>query len=74
MNKIEAYISSGVIESFVLGQLNESETKELLQYAEEHEEVRKAIDEAEETLFALGQEGSIAPPAPSKNALLQIWD
>jgi anti-sigma-K factor RskA len=69
VNKIEAYISSGVIESFVLGQLNESETKELLQYAEEHEEVRKAIDEAEETLFALGQEGSIAPPAPSKNAL-----
>jgi anti-sigma-K factor RskA len=52
-----------------LGQLNESETKELLQYAAEHEEVRKALDEAEETLFALGQEGSIAPPAQSKNAL-----
>ncbi|MGM0582610.1 MAG: anti-sigma factor [Bacteroidota bacterium] len=69
MNKIEAYISSGVIEAFVMGQLNESETKELLQYAEEHEEVRKAIDEAEETLFALGQEGSIAPPESSKNAL-----
>lgn len=69
MSKIEAYISSGVIEAFVLGQLNESETKELLQYAEEHEEVRKALDEAEETLFALGQEGSITPPAQSKNAL-----
>ena len=71
MSKIEAYISSGVIEAFVLGQLNESETKELLQYAAEHEEVRKALDEAEETLFALGQEGSIAPPAQSKNALFQ---
>ncbi len=71
MNKIEAYISSGVIEAFVLGQLNEAETKELLQYAEEHEEVRIAIDEAEETLFALGQEGSITPPAQSKNALFE---
>lgn len=69
MNKLEAYISSGVIEAFVLGQLSEAETKDLLQYAEEHEEVRKAIDEAEETLFALGQEGSIAPPVQSKNAL-----
>jgi len=71
VSKIEAYISSGVIEAFVLGQLNESETKELLQYAEEHEEVRKAIDEAEETLFALGQEGSITPPDQSKNALFK---
>ncbi|WP_340152304.1 anti-sigma factor [uncultured Marivirga sp.] len=71
MSKIEAYISSGVIEAFVLGQLNEAETKELLQYAEEHEEVRTALDEAEETLFALGQTGSIAPPVASKNALFE---
>ncbi|WP_375580946.1 anti-sigma factor [Marivirga tractuosa] len=71
MSKIEAYISSGVIEAFVLGQLSEAETKELLQYAEEHEEVRKALDEAEETLFALGQEGSITPPEYSKNALFK---
>lgn len=71
MNKNEAYISSGVIEAFVLGQLNEAESKELIQYAEEHEEVRNALDEAEETLFALGQEGSIAPPAQSKNALFE---
>ncbi|HET8860787.1 anti-sigma factor [Marivirga sp.] len=71
MNKIEAYISSGVIEAFVLGQLSDAETKELLQYAEEHQEVRSAIDEAEETLFALGQKGSIAPPAQSKNALFE---
>ncbi|WKK75486.2 anti-sigma factor [Marivirga salinae] len=69
MNNIEAYISTGVIEAFVLGQLNEAETKELLQYAEEHEEVRNALDETEETLFALGQEGSITPPAQSKKAL-----
>ncbi|SMG34028.1 Anti-sigma-K factor rskA [Marivirga sericea] len=71
MSKIEAYISSGVIEAFVMGQLNEAETKQLLQYADEHEEVRKALDEAEETLFALGQKGSITPPALSKNTLFE---
>jgi anti-sigma-K factor RskA len=66
---IEAYISSGVIEAFVLGQLTEAETKELLQYASEHKEVRNAIDETEETLYALGQKGSIAPPSTSKKRL-----
>jgi len=71
VNKIEAYISSGVIEAFVLGQLSEAETKELLQYADEHEEVRQAIDEAEETLFAMGQKGSIKPPEKSKKALFE---
>jgi len=69
VSKIEAYISSGVIEAFVLGQLNESETKELLQYAEEHEEVRKALDEAEETLFLLGEKEKVVPPAHVKNTL-----
>jgi anti-sigma-K factor RskA len=71
VSKKEAYISSGVIEAFVLGQLSEAETKELLQYAVEHKEVQTAIDEAEETLFALGQQGSIAPPSQSKNALFE---
>jgi anti-sigma-K factor RskA len=71
VSKIEAYISSGVIEAFVMGQLNEAETKELLQYADEHGEVRKALDEAEETLFALGQKGNIAPPAESKNKIFE---
>jgi anti-sigma-K factor RskA len=71
VSKIEAYISSGVIEAFVMGQLNEAETKELLQYADEHEEVRKALDETEGTLFALGQKGSVTPPAKSKNALFE---
>ena len=71
MSKIEAYISSGVIESFVMGQLNEAETKELLQYADEHKEVRKALDEAEETLFALGQKGNITPPEATKKALFE---
>ena len=69
MKTIEAYISSGVIEAFVLGQLTEAETKELLQYASEHKEVRNAIDETEETLYALGQKGSIAPPSTSKKRL-----
>jgi len=71
VSKIEAYISSGVIEAFVMGQLNEAETKELLQYADEHKEVRDAIDEAEETLFALGQKGSVTPPETSKKALFE---
>lgn len=68
---IEAYISSGVIEAFVLGQLNEAETRELLQYAEMHKEVAKAIDKAEETLFALGEKGSIKPPVEAKNLLFE---
>lgn len=63
---IENYISSGIIEAYVLDQLTEQERHEVQQMAEQHQEVRIAIIEAEDTLIAFAQKGSITPPASSK--------
>ncbi|MBK6266638.1 anti-sigma factor [Marivirga sp. S37H4] len=66
---IENYISSGIIEAYVLDQLTEQERKEVQILAEKHPEIRQAIDETEETLFAMGQAGSVAPPGSLKKDL-----
>lgn len=66
---IENYISSGIIEAYVLDQLTEQERHEVQQVAEQHQEVRIAIIEAEDTLIAFAQKGSITPPASSKTNL-----
>ncbi|PTB92189.1 hypothetical protein C9994_14410 [Marivirga lumbricoides] len=68
---IENYISSGIIEAYVLDQLTEQERHEVQQMAEQHQEVRIAIIEAEDTLIAFAQKGSITPPVSSKNKLFQ---
>jgi anti-sigma-K factor RskA len=66
---IENYISSGIIESYVLDQLSGQERTEVQQLSEKHPEIRKAIIETEETLLAFGKKARITPPASVKNRL-----
>jgi anti-sigma-K factor RskA len=67
--KIENFISSGIIEAYVLDQLSEQDRHEVQQMAREHQEVRIAILEAEETLLVFAQKGSIEPPKTAKSDL-----
>ncbi len=66
---IENYISSGIIESYVLDQLNEQERNDVQKLAAQHPEIRVAIEETEETFSALGEKGSITPPKLVKSKL-----
>ncbi len=68
---IENYISSGIIESYVLDQLSEQERNDVQKLATQHPEIRQAIDEIEETFFALGEKGSVPPPSSVKNKLFK---
>lgn len=68
---MKAYISSGIIEDFCLGVLNEDENKAVLQQAQEHPEIQQEIDTF---MFALEQYAtdSFAPPVHLKNATMQL--
>ncbi len=70
MNKQE-YISSGVLEAYVLGELTEQERtaveQNLAQYPELKDELARIEDTSEALLIALG----IAPPASVKEKVMQ---
>jgi len=61
---IEAYISSGIIESYVLGLADTQEVAELLQLKAQYPEVQAAIDSFEASLENAAFANAIAP-APS---------
>ncbi|MFN3801897.1 MAG: anti-sigma factor, partial [Belliella pelovolcani] len=49
---IQAYISSGKLELFVLGELSVREQEEVMKLAEQYPEIRKELDQIEEAMFA----------------------
>ena len=62
MKSIEDYISSGVLEQFVLDQLPRSEAHEVRHMAERHPEVRQEIALIEDTLQRVAEEVAMIPP------------
>lgn len=67
---IQAYIQSGIIESYVLGVASAEETKELLRVAGEYPAVKEAIRAAEETFEQNAMKNAITPNAGIKSNLL----
>lgn len=65
----EEYIASGILEAFVMDQLEETERAEVLQMAEKHPEIKAEIAAIEEDLMAFAQKGAIAPPAGVKEKI-----
>lgn len=66
---IQEYISSGIIESYVLGLADEAERTEFERLAAEHPEIREAREAFELSLEASASAGSITPPAHIKSKI-----
>jgi anti-sigma-K factor RskA len=67
---IKEYISTGVLESYVMGALTEAERAEVERNVSEYPELKmelEAIEEAQETLL---MKSAIAPPAHTRNLVL----
>ncbi|MEQ9402462.1 MAG: anti-sigma factor [Cyclobacteriaceae bacterium] len=68
---IEEYISSGILESYVLNELPLAERLEVEQMADVHAEVREEIEKIEASIEALAFRSSVQPPASIKETILQ---
>lgn len=67
---IEDYISSGVLESYVLGELSESEMQEVDQMASKHPEIKAEIDLIELSFEKLAFRTAVKPKAAVKEKLM----
>ncbi|HEY8894870.1 MAG TPA: anti-sigma factor [Niastella sp.] len=68
---IQEYISSGIVESYVLGLADEAERAEFEQMCARHAEVRAARDAFELSLEEHAMAAAVAPPAFVRDAVLQ---
>lgn len=68
---IQAYIASGILESYVLGELPASEARQVEQMAERYPEVRQELNLIEQTLEGVAQATAVAPRPELKNAILE---
>ena len=66
---IEDYISSGIIESYVLGLADAQEIAELEQFRSTYPEIQAAIDSFEASLETVALSNAIAPAADTKDKL-----
>lgn len=67
----QEYISSGIVESYVLGLADEAERVEFEQMCTLHAEVRLARDAFELSLEQQAIASAVAPPVPLREAILQ---
>jgi len=68
---IRQYISSGILEQFVLGELSAKESKEVMQMVAQHPNVARELDAIEAALEQVGQLNAVTPPAGAEAAILQ---
>lgn len=68
---IQAYIASGKLELFVLGELGEREREEVLQMARLYPEIRQELDQIEEAMFQLDEMTGLSPSPSAKNRIFQ---
>lgn len=60
---LKAYIESGILEQYVLGQLSPADMRAVEAMADQHAEVREEIDQIELTLETFARAESVAPPS-----------
>jgi len=68
---IQEYISSGIVESYVLGLAEEAERVQFEQMCTQHAEVRAARDTFELSLEQQALSGAVAPPVQLRETILQ---
>jgi anti-sigma-K factor RskA len=67
---VQEYISSGIIESYVLGLSGEEEARELEELCVQYPEIKAAVREAEAAMEEYAQLNAISPPEYAKE---KIW-
>lgn len=67
---IQTYISSGILESYVLGELSAAEAREVEELAARYPQVGEELNQIEATLAGLAQAAAVAPRAGLKNSIL----
>jgi hypothetical protein len=71
---IQAYISSGIVESFVLGLASEEEVQEVMQYRKQYPELDAAILAFELALEQQGMQDAVPPPSRVKENLFHALE
>lgn len=74
MLNIQEYISSGVLEMYVMGMLSEEENMLVEEYAEEHPEIKEEIRRIEETLKVYAEKNAPAPSSSVKENIFSSLD
>ena len=67
---IQAYITSGIIEAYVLGLASPDEVREVEMYATQYTEVKKALTDFEIALESQAMESAIQPPVYLKQKIM----
>ncbi len=67
---IKDYISSGVLELYVLDQLSPAERREVEEHVNQYPEIRSALNEIEETLFAFASSTAKKPRAGLQSEII----
>lgn len=71
---IQEYISSGILEQYVLGTLSEGEVREVMANAAEYPEIRAEIEAIEAALEEYAMLNAVTPPAELKPIILEKID
>jgi anti-sigma-K factor RskA len=71
---IQEYISSGIVEAFVLGLASEEEVLEIVSLRKQNPELDSAILEFEHKLEIQGKENGIMPPTSVKDSLFALLE
>lgn len=71
---IQAYISSGKLELFVLGELNETEQQEVLAMAKKYPEIEQEIIAIEEAMLAIDEVSGVSPSSGIKNKIFETLE
>lgn len=68
---INEWINSGIIESYVLGDLSEQEMREVEDMAQRYPDVQKELEQTEETFEGLAMKAGLKPHQDIKSQILQ---
>jgi anti-sigma-K factor RskA len=71
---IQAYISSGKLELFLLGELGEREREEVVRMAKKYPEIQKELDQLQDAFLEIDQKSGIAPPDSVKNKIFKTLE
>lgn len=71
---IQAYIQSGVIESYVLGVADPQDVAELQRLQQEHPEIATAIEACERWLHSMAQQNAVPPAKDLEQKVFSIWE
>jgi anti-sigma-K factor RskA len=71
---IQAYISSGKLELFVLGELSEREREEVINLAKQYPEIQLELDQIEEAFFQFDNQTGVNPSSSIKKKIFESLD